>query len=591
MHLPALEWLDCSNTSAVAGGLSRLPPSLRELHLSHYCPLPDTADFSHLRHLRVVARVEFRTHQPFSSFSSATIASLPPSLEVLDASYERCGLYSDRGWPRDWALAHLTRLRVLNAACTNIDDAAIAALPPSLEVLNLKACYMLSSAVSFAHLTSLHTLGLHYTSIGGDTLATLPPSLVSLDLHQFQRSSTSTGTGTSPLTPSTVFPHLPVLRVLNVSRTGIGDAAIASMPASLEELSMVDCRNVTQHAHLDHLVALRVLQSVRTDLSRAVLEAFRARGCFVPVDGNLAHNDGWVVKSLILLPDGRLIGAGGGRVTLWEAAAGGSTVVAELDLCRYNMYAAALAVLHDGHRVAIGTCYGILVWDTRDAPNDTGVVIRTNIPCTSSVRALAMAHNSGHLVAGCEDGKLRVVDVDAGAVIATLAAHRKEAAGRVVALLDGRVASVRREGCKVWLWDVSTGTCASTLVGHTDMIESLAVLADGRLASGSQDNTVRLWDTSTGTCLRVLTGHTDALRALVVLPGDMLTSMSEDGTIRVWYTRDDADGAGGALARPPLVIEIFMPCVALVSLPGNRLAIGGIDGVYLWQLPPRACGL
>ena len=39
-------------------------------------------------------------------------------------------------------------------------------------------------------------------------------------------------------------------------------------------------------------------------------------------------------------------------------------------------------------------------------------------------------------------------------------------------------------------------------------MRSVAVLADGRIASGSNDETVRLWNTATGACDLVLEGHT-----------------------------------------------------------------------------------
>jgi WD40 repeat protein len=39
----------------------------------------------------------------------------------------------------------------------------------------------------------------------------------------------------------------------------------------------------------------------------------------------------------------------------------------------------------------------------------------------------------------------------------------------------------------------STGVCEAVLEGHTSYVSALAVLPDGRLASGSADTTVRVW--------------------------------------------------------------------------------------------------
>ena len=38
-------------------------------------------------------------------------------------------------------------------------------------------------------------------------------------------------------------------------------------------------------------------------------------------------------------------------------------------------------------------------------------------------------------------------------------------------------------------------------------VRSVAVLPDGRVVSGSEDNTVRIWNPSSGECERVLEGH------------------------------------------------------------------------------------
>ncbi len=48
-------------------------------------------------------------------------------------------------------------------------------------------------------------------------------------------------------------------------------------------------------------------------------------------------------------------------------------------------------------------------------------------------------------------------------------------------------------GAPLWpqVWDLTSNTCIATLEGHTDGVIALASLGDGRLASGSRDNTIK----------------------------------------------------------------------------------------------------
>jgi len=104
--------------------------------------------------------------------SAANVATLPPTLEVLDIS-----------WNLDVdaiLLAHLPRLRVFHAALTPIDDCTVAALPASLGVLTLWGCHKITPAASFTHLGALRTLDIRGTGIAIVNRASLPPSLVSL---------------------------------------------------------------------------------------------------------------------------------------------------------------------------------------------------------------------------------------------------------------------------------------------------------------------------------------------------------------------------------------------------------------------------
>ena len=47
-------------------------------------------------------------------------------------------------------------------------------------------------------------------------------------------------------------------------------------------------------------------------------------------------------------------------------------------------------------------------------------------------------------------------------------------------------------------WDITSGSCLSTLRGHSAVVRSVCFSSDGKkLTSGSEDSTVRNWDPAT----------------------------------------------------------------------------------------------
>lgn len=102
----------------------------------------------------------------------------------------------------------------------------------------------------------------------------------------------------------------------------------------------------------------------------------------------------------------------------------------------------------------------------------------------------------------------------------------------------------------VRVWDTVTGTCTNTLTGHESKGRLHAILRREemlmgpvysveydrhrrRCASGSHDNTVKVWNIDTGECLHTLMGHTTLIGLLKLSPS-YIVSAAADTSVRVW---------------------------------------------------------
>jgi hypothetical protein len=125
---------------------------------------------------------------------------------------------------------------------------------------------------------------------------------------------------------------------------------------------------------------------------------------------------------------------------------------------------------------------GITVWDT-----ETGSVLFTEADDKVSLFAVAISRD-GRFLAGAGTSMF-LWDVDTRHLL-----QRFDLPGSAVAFSRDGTVLAGASGTDIHIWSVATGAETAVLSGHLGRINSLVFDGNGRLASGSQDGSVKVWD-------------------------------------------------------------------------------------------------
>ena len=109
------------------------------------------------------------------------------------------------------------------------------------------------------------------------------------------------------------------------------------------------------------------------------------------------------------------------------------------------------------------------------------------------------------------------------------------------------------------IWDSATGEELFALKGHAGFVRDITFSPDGqRVASGSNDQTVRIWDTASGKELCALKGHAGVVFGVAFSPdGQRLASANQDGSIHLWETTRVSREIQHRRATNQLVADLF----------------------------------
>ncbi|QDV34227.1 protein kinase domain-containing protein [Tautonia plasticadhaerens] len=259
-----------------------------------------------------------------------------------------------------------------------------------------------------------------------------------------------------------------------------------------------------------------------------------------PIRSFPAPTEAW---PLAFSPDGRRLATGerSGMVTIWEIATGRRL----LEFEAHDGGTPALAFSPDGRRLASAGYADrtVKIWDAQ-----TGRLLFSPLAFEGQradftfFPGLAFSPDAEgrYLAATDSDSTVKVWDTRTGRLAYAPLEHRFpvhgvafHSEGRLLVSTGGRVLEGRAE---VTVWDPESGRKIADLLGHTDVVRAVAISPDGRrLATGSDDRTIKLWDTETFEEVFTLRGHTSGVISLSFSPdGRRLVSGSIDQTARIW---------------------------------------------------------
>ncbi|KAF9231681.1 quinon protein alcohol dehydrogenase-like superfamily [Melanogaster broomeanus] len=187
-----------------------------------------------------------------------------------------------------------------------------------------------------------------------------------------------------------------------------------------------------------------------------------------------------------------------------------------------------------------------------------------------------------HAASASSDKSIRIWDVQSGVLVKELAESNEVLSLSIS--FDGKRLSYRTAGehGEVFIWNYHTGEHVKTMSGHdpATTVRTVIFSPDGqRIASGSNDNTIRIWDVHNAQAIGgPLEGHSRVVTCVAFSPDSKtIASVSSDATMRLW------DIELGNLSLAPIQHNSRIHAVSY-SPDGKTICTGSEDGtISLWH--------
>lgn len=240
----------------------------------------------------------------------------------------------------------------------------------------------------------------------------------------------------------------------------------------------------------------------------------------------IGHTRG--INTIVWSPDGEMLASAGwdNTVRVWMRRTGKTRTVFR----GHSRRVWDLAWSSDGKTLAsTSRDFTVQVWNVYTG--ETRHILRG---AESDLQSVVWSPDGQQIAASTDDGKVFVWDAASGQLVHLLEGHRYYV-WSLAWRPDGKqlISSSWHDGV-MRVWDAESWEKTATL-NSTAVLAVAWNPAGTKLASSSDDGSIRLWDMRGEKVLRVINAHHAPIHSLEWRPdGAALASASEDGTIRLW---------------------------------------------------------
>lgn len=234
-------------------------------------------------------------------------------------------------------------------------------------------------------------------------------------------------------------------------------------------------------------------------------------------------------NNLLISADGTELikGKFGKKVKRWNMATGKTS----MEYAAHQKGVVCYVLSSDGKRLLTGGGDGkLVVWDV-----DKGDTLQAIQSYEHPVLDVHFNSDETQIISSSWDGTMKIHDIKSGKRIHYFDFDRKLGSAYNVLWSANDLYGFTSHGKFLKMWEVDTHAEVRDFVGHSELISSLSLSADGKtLLSTSRDGSTRLWDIGTGLMIRKMINDGATHAGIFSPDGKSIYTAGSDRLIRQW---------------------------------------------------------